>query len=531
MPTATADQTDVLSTLVSQRDDLYKSLERLYEDAAEKEAEAAEKEEMDDDEHASMTDEEKQAQADKEEEDEKEMQAEEKKLQARIERLDSKIKRYQSHAASREKHNAVMAEIAASNPAATPGQRKQAGKPTVKVKTPETYNEGREYSVFLDMASEFWGDHGARERLYHWRAHHGARQRRDGVAELQPDGTWATNTTETGGGATASAAGGGMAAFVPPTWLLDRWADRLTPGAPTLNNLERLSLPADGMSIVVPKVTAPVRTTGRGSATDPTAAQAGEAAPVRSVKVAGGLISAHVETVAGEIRITRQMVDRGYFADEVAYKTLRDDLETKKNQLLLDGQGHGHNEPVGLLEQASAATTDPLISRDKAKASALTFPEAWGEMTALEGAMHARRFVAPDRLVCDPLRWAATKGYLDGDDRPMIGNSQMISTAVNVPGVDSSNVRGLGLKGEFNAIPVIVDPSLPLQGGSSDQHGWLAMNTEDILWFESGVQSIAVNETHASSLEVAVVIYAYVALIGNYREGSLGLLKGTGWKL
>ena len=534
MPTATADRTDVLSTLVAQRDEAYERLERLYEDAAEREA-MSEEEHSDDSEKSEMTDEEKQAQAEKEESDEKEMEAEEKKIQASITRLDSKIKRYQAHASAREKHAQTMAEIAASNPAATPEQRQAARRPNVKVRESEMYHEGGRNSVFADLALSTWGDVAAGDRVRKFRAANQARARRDGTQELQPDGSWAANTTETGGGATAAIPGAdpGMAAFIPPAWLYERWADRLVPGAPTLNNLDELGLPPDGMSIVIPAVSTPVRTTGGDSSTDPTARQHGEATAVRSVKVGGRLITANVETIAGEVRITRQMIDRGWMSDEVTYKTLRDDYRTKQNQLLLDGRGATENEPLGLVRQSEtvpSATEAPLISQTK-DSSSPTFEMFWGEYTSVEAKMHDRRFVAPNRIVCDPIRWGLTKGYVDGDKRPMLGQSQMISTAVNVPGVDNTNIRGMGLKGEVGGLPVIVDPSLPLQGNAGDQRGWLLVNTDDILVFTSGVQSLAVDEAHSSTLEVSVILYGYMAVIGNYRPGCLGLLKGTSYKV
>ena len=515
---------ETLARLRAQRDAKYAELEAHYAAEAEKDEEGDEhKDEEADESKDEMADESKDENAESEKDEEGDPEKKEAALTASIKRIDARIERYHVAAKAKAKHDAKMAEFAL-----TAGEGKSARPegpgmpPRVRVVSePKTYNAGGENSIFIDLFGSAMGNPDCMGRLNRHRQEYAAPQQRSGQAVLQPDGSYAS--VKTGGGLdTSHPTGTSMAGFIPPAYLLDMYADRITSGSPLLNNIRKMDMPADGMDILIPRITTPGGSTGPADANDLTAVQSGEGVEVRQQPVGTAMITIPVNTVAGEMRLSRQLVDRGRMSDEVAYKTLADDLIQKKDQYFCEGSG-ANNEPKGLSQAATAGTFASMVEESKDH-SGFSLTELFPLVTKLEAEMHQKRFVAPNLVAMRPNLWGAIKGSLDGDGRPQQGIGG--SVRVNTTGESNEN-RELGIKGEINGLPVCVDPNLALVGAATDQSPFYMINTDDILYWEGGVSTIAVDQARASNLEISIVLYLYVALCVEYRQASIGRVKGT----
>lgn len=104
----------------------------------------------------------------------------------------------------------------------------------------------------------------------------------------------------TAGGLTASASGGGAAAFVPPAFLMDEWAAYRSPYAAFVGQCNSdVQLPAYGLEVYVPQVTAGT------SVTTET-----ELAGVSEGDSTTALLTAPVVLKSGQVTVTQQFLDR-----------------------------------------------------------------------------------------------------------------------------------------------------------------------------------------------------------------------------
>ena len=83
--------------------------------------------------------------------------------------------------------------------------------------------------------------------------------------------------------------------------------------------------------------------------------------------------------------------------------------------------------------------------------------------------------------------------------------------------------------GNFLGLPVVVDPSIPTNGGAGTNEDKVYLLKTDDLWlFESAPRMEIFRETYADTVSVLFRCYAYVGTVLNRQLASIATLSGTG---
>ena len=131
-----------------------------------------------------------------------------------------------------------------------------------------------------------------------------------------------------GGGTTASASGGGAAGFIAPAFLMEQWAAYRSPYAAFVSQCRSdVQLPAYGMEVYLPAVTAAT------SVTSDT-----ELAGVAETDPTTALLNAPIVVKTGQVVVSQQFLDRvgpSIAGDAVLFQSLREQLDSSVDSYAL----------------------------------------------------------------------------------------------------------------------------------------------------------------------------------------------------
>lgn len=383
-------------------------------------------------------------------------------------------------------------------------QRKQANDrytPTVRIThEPTTYNPYSENSIFYDLIGEIKGEQGSIDRIQRHK------QEMDKInASLPSSEKFATTV-----GGTAQVAG-----LVPPQYLTQLVADFPTSGRPFANYIPKMPMPPLGSTINIPRITTAARAD----------MQTAELAAVATRDVDDTLLTINKRTIAGEVKVSRQAVEFGAMVDSVLYRSLMNDLDQKVDVQLLNGTG-ASGQVKGLLN----ATTKTEGTYTQATAADRSLSELWPIIMQTSGKQEAARKKGTDLMIVDPVRWGWMWGALDGDDRPLLGANTAL--AMNTMAVGSVARKQFGIRAELASFPVMVNANVPVNlGAATNQDPIILVCTEDMLFFETPVMTIAVDQTRASNLEISLVAYKYIAFSAEWYDNAVATVLGSGMEI
>ncbi|MCA0332277.1 MAG: phage major capsid protein, partial [Actinobacteria bacterium] len=233
----------------------------------------------------------------------------------------------------------------------------------------ELRSRGTGYSFLTDLyRAQILGDPTASERL----ARHGeeVRVEQPGMYER------AVNT-------------GGVGAFVPPQYLAELWAEFARAGRPVADLCNRsIPLPAEGMTVAVPRVTT----------ASTTAVQASENASVSNTDLDETTLSVPVVTIAGYTDVSRQAIERGALVEAMLFADLAADYNAKLDAQIINGSGTS-GQHLGLL---GVSGINSITYTDASP----TIPEAWPKLADAVGRVISTRFTGPTAIVMRPNAWA-----------------------------------------------------------------------------------------------------------------------------
>jgi HK97 family phage major capsid protein len=380
---------------------------------------------------------------------------------------------------------ADLVELDASRQAADE-TRKALGVQTavVKVKSEErTYRPGGEHDFVVDaFRSQFNNDYEARERV--------ERARGEAMAEYR-------STTGVFGG------------LVVPQYLTAQHAEVLRAGRPFLNAVSTLALPADGMTITIP----------RGTTGTSAAAQETQNTAVSNTTYAVTDLTVPVRTYAGQQVVSRQALERGTNVGEILLADLVSAYATKLDADALNGAG-------------SAGTHFGVINTTSVQTAAWTGTTGASLVSSIHsaiGKVNASRLAAPDLIVMHPRRWAWLCAQSDTNGRPLVEITPY--TGDNV--VAAGAAAGVNAVGSIAGVPVISDANVPVGlGASTDEDRIIVTRRADNILMEQAGSPLGFRfeEVLGSSLSVQMVVYGYSAFTsGRYPVASCGL-QGPGFK-
>lgn len=394
-------------------------------------------------------------------------------LDERISELDELERREMAAAASRVATGDVTPE-------------RSAGGATV-TREPLTYTQDaarRDGRSFLSDAylAEFRNDYRARERI--------DRHQREMELE-QRDLTTAS-----------------MGGLIVPVYLTEQYADLAYAGRPVANAVNKMKLPATGMTLSIPKGVT-------GTAVAPQVAQN---VPLVEQDLAINSINVPVVTIGGQQDVSRQALERGTGTDDVVFADLVANYAVSVDRNVLSGTGAA-GEMLGITATAGINTVAYTTAAPKAGS-------LWVKAADAISRVQANRFLPPTVIFMHPRRWASLTSALGTDDRPLIN----AVNAQNALGTGDALAYGQ-VVGNIQGLPVVTDANFAvnLGAGTNEDAVIIARAPDLILWEESPLpRQLRFEATSPGSLTVKLVVYGYAAFTAARYPGSVSMITGTG---
>jgi len=138
--------------------------------------------------------------------------------------------------------------------------------------------------------------------------------------------------------------------------------------------------------------------------------------------------------------------------------------------------------------------------------------------------VQTNRFLPAEVIVMHPRRWAAFMAAFDVDSRPLIAPS---GAGVNQAGVLEA-VASQQVVGQMHGLPVVTDPNMPTTLGAGTNEDVIhVLRASDLLLFESGVRTRALEQTRADGLTVLLQVYGYLAFTAGRYPQSVVEISGS----
>lgn len=353
----------------------------------------------------------------------------------------------------------------------------------VKVKSEErTYRPGGEHDFVVDaFRAQFENNYEARERV--------ERARSEAMSEYR-------STTGVFGG------------LVVPQYLTNQHADVLRAGRPFLNAVSSLALPADGMTITIP----------RGTTGTSVAAQETQNTAVSNTTYAVTDLTVPVRTYSGQQVVSRQSLERGTNVGEILLADLVSAYATRLDTDALSAPGTTGRH-FGVLNTTSVQTVAWTGTTGASLVSALH--------NAI-GRVNANRLAAPDLIVMHPRRWAWLCAQSDSSGRPLVEITPYSGDNVVAAGA----AAGVNAVGSVAGVPVISDANMPVNlGASTDEDRIIVTRRADNILMEQAGSPLGFRfeEVLGSSLSVNMVVYGYSAFTAGRYPAATCVLQGTGF--
>jgi len=354
---------------------------------------------------------------------------------------------------------------------------------------PATYHRGdNSPSFFRDLIRAKHGDANASDRL------------RSNNVETGFEARALGNTNGTGGS-------GGE--FSPPDYLVEEYVKLARPGRVTADLFTHADLPSGVSSIVIPKVL-----TGTQVGPQPTQNTA-----LVDVDPTTAALSSGITTTGGKVVVSRQLLDQSAIPFD---KFVLGDLAASHAQQIgsqaIIGSGVGGNL-TGYLTPASTN----VVAFTSTTPTAI---QLYQRLAQLQGAINASRFRAPTAIVMHPRRWSWFASYTDSSGRPLV--SPTASSFNSIASMEDKQPAA-GHVGNVLGVECYVDSNVPTTLGAAANQDTVLMGVmDDVMLWESPLQSEAFEESYADSMGVLFRCFNYASLQPSRYLASLGQVAGTG---
>ena len=350
-----------------------------------------------------------------------------------------------------------------------------------------TYHPGmdRRGGRFLaDVALAAVGDYGAADRL--------ARHAREEQVERGHLTTRAVGT-------------GAFTGLVVPQYLTDMYAPSTSTRRPFADACARHVLPPDGMSVNISRITT----------ASSVALQSPENSAVSETNIDDTLLTAAVQTAAGQQTISRQALERGTGIEDIALADLFNGYQACLDSTLINQATTGLSAVATSITYTDASPTGTEL-----------YPKILAAQASVDAALLG--YGAPDLAVMHSRRWAWLQSQLTST-WPLISqpNIPAQSAGTSLGGRYGSGVRGV----LPNGMTVIVDNNIAVDHGTGDNEDeiYVVSSEECHLWESPDAPvMIRAEQPAASSLGVLIVLYGYFAATFSRFTGAAAKITGTG---
>ncbi len=399
-----------------------------------------------------------------------------KALGSEMEKLDARIEQLQDLEERRAKVEAITAKI-------EPAETRTAGGARVTSEEP-TYHARGSHSFLADaISSEFSRDYDAIERI--------GRYNREVKLEKRDVGT------------------GAFAGLVVPQYLVDLYAPLARAGRPVADICRKHTLPAQGMTVNISKVTT-------GTAV---AYQAAENDTATETNIDDTLLTVNVNTIAGMQDVSKQAILRGANIEEVVLADLISAYNTKLDNGILNGSGSS-GEPTGLTTALTAVVTytdgSPTVSE--------LYPKIVDGIQRVQSAV----FQGPNFVIMHPRRLGFLLAGVDGQNRPLVVPNA--NGPMNAVGTYSG--LGYGQSGQYSilGLPVITDANVTITNGSGSNEDliYIVSSDEMHLWEAPQMPTYVRFEQPDGKVAIRIVLFGFSAFSAQRRPLAGSIISGTG---
>lgn len=342
-------------------------------------------------------------------------------------------------------------------------------------------------SFLLDVAREYYGDRGARERIE--RHMDEERVERKGDKSIER----ATGT-------------GAFAGLVVPQYLTDMVAEQAIALSPFADDgCTPMDLPSQGMTIDISRIT-----TGSSAAL-----QASENATVSETDMDDTLLAIPVQTVAGSQTVSRQAIERGTGIEDVTLRDLYARVKTTLDATLLNQASTGLSAVAQAVAYTDGTPTAPEL-----------YPKILNANANVEAALLARGYAT--HVIMHSRRW----NWLQSQVQSVWPSLAQPGIPTQAMGVNNGVPYNGGIRGVLpNGLVVIVDNNILTNygAGTNEDEIYVVPKAECLLWRDpSAPMFIRAEQPGAKKLGVDLVAYEYFAYTFSRYTNATGKIGGTG---
>ncbi|MDA8438824.1 MAG: phage major capsid protein, partial [Propionibacterium sp.] len=363
----------------------------------------------------------------------------------------------------------------------------------VQVREQRTYRKGGEHSFFRDAFSTSQSGLGAaRERIERH------------IVEAEREGELTERALATGG----------ASGLVIPQYLINQYALIARAGRPTANLVQRQDLPAEGMSIIIPR-----STTGASAAV-----QNPENTAASSTDEVWALLTVPIVTIAGQNDVSTQLLTRGGAAiDEIIFEDIAGAYTEQLDLQVLSGTGSS-GQMLGLLNTAGINTATAFGA---APSATNVYSKVLGQVNAVQ---QGRKRPA-DTIIMAPRRVNWLLNQMDSAGRPLVVPGGMDSfNGLGGAADDPANYAVQTLPAAtFAGLPVYMDYMVPQAVGTNSEDQIIVLRRRDaILWEENGglPKQIRFDQTLGGQLTTKLVAYGFAAFTAGRYPAAVGVVGG-----
>ena len=301
-----------------------------------------------------------------------------------------------------------------------------------------------------------------------------------------------------------------FAGLVVPQYLVDLYAPLARAGRPFADAARKHNLPAQGMSVVISKI----------STGTTTAYQTSQNTAAVSQDMADTTLTVNVNTIAGQQSVSKQALLRGYNIEGIVLGDLIRDYHTKLDNSLLNGSG-SNGQPLGLVNM----TTGILITYT---ATTGTVAGLYPKIADAIQSIQSNIYVNPNAILMHPRRLGFLLAALDSQNRPLVvpqayNPVNAIGTGNGTPTYGNSGYSMLGL-------PIITDANIATNvGASTNQDTIFVVDLNEChLWEEAAAPTYVTFEEPNGKVAINIVLFGMSAFTADRYGKAIAQINGTG---
>jgi HK97 family phage major capsid protein len=304
---------------------------------------------------------------------------------------------------------------------------------------------------------------------------------------------------------------GDLPGHVIPQYLTELNAEILRAGRVTANLCRPLELPAEGMTLNIPRAT-------QGTLVEQ---QTSQNTALSERDYTDTNLPVAVRTYGGQVNVSRQSIERGRDTDTLIMDDMMAEYATKLNNGVINGPGtNGTHTGIRFWGGTSAITVG-------GPASASNIIAYIGRGIAT---VNAGRFIPPDVIVMAPRRWGWLSTAGDGDGRSLV----VVGGIAPVNAFGQGDADRYGFVGSILGVPTYTDGTIPLTlstqaSSTSDEDTIIVARRADLLLWENGPapRQFRFEETLGGNLTVKLVAADDSAFTAGRHPEGVAILEGT----